>query len=113
MCGIVGMFDTQGRRAAPVELLRQMNASQLHRGPDEGGELFAPGVAFGHRRLAIIDLSSGQQPMFNHDGSVAIIYNGEIYNFRELTQELSAAGYRFKTHSDTEAVIHGWEHWGE
>jgi len=113
MCGIVGMFDTQGRREAPVELLRQMNASQHHRGPDEGGELFAPGVALGHRRLSIIDLSSGQQPMFNHDGSVAIVYNGEIYNFRELTRELSAAGYRFKTHSDTEVVIHAWEHWGE
>ena len=107
------MFDTKARRDAPVELLRQMNASQLHRGPDEGGELFAPGVALGHRRLSIIDLSSGQQPMFNHDRSVAIIYNGEIYNFRELTRELTAAGYHFKTHCDTEVVIHGWEHWGE
>jgi asparagine synthase (glutamine-hydrolysing) len=113
MCGIVGMFDTQGRREAPVERLRRMNASQLHRGPDEGGELFAPGVALGHRRLSIIDLSSGQQPMYNHDGSVAIVYNGEIYNFPELTKELTAAGYRFKTHSDTEVVIHAWEAWGE
>jgi asparagine synthase (glutamine-hydrolysing) len=113
MCGIVGMFDTQGRREPSVELLRQMNASQLHRGPDEGGELFAPGVALGQRRLAIIDLSSGQQPMLNHDGSVAVTYNGEIYNFPELTKELVAAGYRFKTHCDTEVVLHGWEHWGE
>src|ERR1043165_578656 len=110
MCGIVGMFDLQARREPPVELLRRMNASQLHRGPDEGGELFAPGVALGHRRLSIIDLSSGQQPMYNHDGTVAIVYNGEIYNFPELTKELTAAGYKFKTHCDTEVVIHAWEH---
>jgi asparagine synthase (glutamine-hydrolysing) len=113
MCGIVGMFDLAGRREPPTDLLRQMNASQLHRGPDEGGELFAPGLALGHRRLAIIDLSSGQQPMYNHDRSVAVVYNGEIYNFPELTKELVAAGYRFKTHCDTEVVIHAWEHWGE
>ena len=113
MCGIIGMFDTRGRREPSPELLRQMNAVQLHRGPDEGGEMFAPGVALGQRRLAIIDLSSGQQPMYNHDGSVVITYNGEIYNFPELTKELTAAGYKFKTHCDTEVVIHAWEHWGE
>ncbi len=112
MCGIVGMFDTQAQREPSREVLRLMNQVQLHRGPDEGGELFAPGVALGHRRLSIIDLSSGQQPLYNEDGSVAVSYNGEIYNFPELTKELVAAGHTFRTHSDTEVVVHAWEQWG-
>jgi asparagine synthase (glutamine-hydrolysing) len=112
MCGIVGMFDTQGQREPSREVLRLMNQIQLHRGPDEGGELFAPGVALGHRRLSIIDLSSGQQPLYNEDGSVGVVFNGEIYNFPELTKELAAAGHVFRTHSDTEVIVHAWEQWG-
>src|SRR5690348_12012152 len=112
MCGIVGMFDIEGRREPDRGVLRTMNQAQFHRGPDEGGELFAPGVALGHRRLSIIDLSTGQQPLFNEDGAVAVVFNGEIYNFPELTKELQAAGHTFRTHSDTEVIVHAWEQWG-
>jgi len=112
MCGIVGMFDTKAQREPAREILRAMNQAQFHRGPDEGGELYAPGVALGHRRLAIIDLSTGQQPLYNEDNSVAVVFNGEIYNFPELTKELKAAGHTFRTHSDTEVIVHAWEQWG-
>lgn len=99
---------------APVDeaLLVRMRDSLRHRGPDEGGVHVEPGVGLAHRRLSIIDLSSGQQPLFNEDGSVAVVYNGEIYNYPELTRELQAAGHRFRTHSDTEVIVHAWEEWG-
>lgn len=113
MCGITGIFDTRGSREYSRELLVRMNDSQSHRGPDESGLHLEPGVAFGHRRLSIIDLSTGQQPLFNHDGSVAIVFNGEIYNYRELIAELSGMGYHFRTKSDTEVIVHAWEAWGE
>jgi asparagine synthase (glutamine-hydrolysing) len=113
MCGIVGIFDTRGRGEPDRQLLRNMMQALLHRGPDEGGEHFEPGVALGHRRLAIIDLSTGQQPLANEDGSVIIIFNGEIYNYPPLVRELSDAGHRFRTHSDTEVIVHAWEEWGE
>jgi asparagine synthase (glutamine-hydrolysing) len=113
MCGIVGIFDTEGRRAIDQELLARMNQSVLHRGPDEGGVHSEPGVGFGHRRLSIIDLSTGQQPLYNEDRSVVVVFNGEIYNFQELVPELQAAGHVFRTHSDTEVIVHGWEQWGE
>jgi asparagine synthase (glutamine-hydrolysing) len=112
MCGIVGIFDTRGRREPDRDLLRRMNQVQLHRGPDEGGEHFEPGLAFGHRRLSIIDLSSGQQPLANEDGSVLVVFNGEIYNYRDLVPELTARGHVFRTHSDTEVIVHAWEEWG-
>src|SRR5688572_12191051 len=89
-----------------------MNESQHHRGPDEGGLHIEPGVGLGHRRLSIIDLSSGQQPLFNENGSVAVVFNGEIYNFQELVPELQALGHTFRTRSDTEVIVHGWEAWG-
>ncbi len=113
MCGIVGMFDTQARRVVDAELLSRMNEAQFHRGPDEGGLHTEPGVGFGHRRLSIIDLSSGHQPLFNEDGSVAVVFNGEIFNFQELMRELSALGHTFRTHCDTEVIVHAWEQWGE
>ena len=112
MCGIVGIFDTRGRREPDRDLLRRMNQVQFHRGPDEGGEHFEPGLAFGHRRLSIIDLSSGQQPLANEDGSVLVVFNGEIYNYRDLVPELTARGHVFRTHSDTEVIVHAWEEWG-
>jgi asparagine synthase (glutamine-hydrolysing) len=90
-----------------------MNESQLHRGPDEGGIHSEPGVALGHRRLSIIDLSSGQQPLYNEDGSVVVAFNGEIYNYLELVPELAALGHVFRTRSDTEVIVHAWEAWGE
>lgn len=113
MCGITGIVDTLGRREIDRDLLHRMNESQYHRGPDEGGIHIEPGVGLGHRRLSIIDLSSGQQPLFNEDGSVVIVYNGEIYNFKQLSEELKAAGHQFKTHCDTEVIVHAWEEWGE
>ncbi len=113
MCGITGIFDTQQQRPIDKVLLLRMNDSQNHRGPDQDGVHIEPGVGLGHKRLSIIDVSSGQQPMYNADDSVVIVYNGEVYNFRELTEELKAAGYTFKTHSDTEAILHAWEAWGE
>jgi len=112
MCGIVGIFDTRGDREIDLDLLRRMNSVQLHRGPDEGGEHVEPGVGLGHRRLAIIDLSSGQQPLYNEDRSVVVVYNGEIYNYAGLVAELQAAGHTFRTHCDTEVVVHAWEEWG-
>ena len=90
-----------------------MNETQFHRGPDEGEIYREPGVGFGHRRLSIIDVASGQQPLFNEDRSVVVVFNGEIYNFQELVPELQAAGHVFRTHSDTEVIVHGWEQWGE
>ena len=113
MCGITGIFDGKGRREIDRALLVRMNESQLHRGPDEGGVHLEPGIALGHRRLSIIDLSTGQQPLYNEDGSVCVIFNGEIYNFQELVAELAACGHSFRTHSDTEVIVHGWEEWGE
>ncbi|MET0025188.1 MAG: XrtA/PEP-CTERM system amidotransferase [Sedimenticola sp.] len=113
MCGIVGIFDLSGADSINSELLHQMNETQFHRGPDEGGIHIETGIGFGHRRLSIIDLASGQQPLFNEDGSVVVTYNGEIYNFQELMKELEDAGHIFKTHCDTEVIVHAWEQWGE
>jgi asparagine synthase (glutamine-hydrolysing) len=113
MCGIVGIFDTTGRREISRDLLSRMNETQFHRGPDEGGLHTEPGLGFGHRRLSIIDISSGQQPLFNEDETVVVTYNGEIYNFPELSEELKALGHRFRTHCDTEVIVHAWEEWGE
>jgi asparagine synthase (glutamine-hydrolysing) len=113
MCGITGFVDLRGRREPDRALLRRMNDSQRHRGPDGDGEHFEPGVALGHRRLAIIDLATGQQPIYNEDGSVVIVFNGEIYNYQSLIPELQALGHVFKTRSDTEVIVHAWESWGE
>ncbi|GIK85332.1 MAG: amidotransferase 1, exosortase A system-associated [Betaproteobacteria bacterium] len=113
MCGIAGLFDTRARRDVDRALLDRMNESQRHRGPDGGGLHVEPGVGLGHRRLAIIDVATGQQPLFNEDGSVAIVFNGEIYNYRELIPELAALGHAFATKSDTEVIVHAWEAWGE
>ncbi|MEA3642014.1 MAG: XrtA/PEP-CTERM system amidotransferase [Lamprobacter sp.] len=113
MCGITGIFDLRERRPINRALLEAMNQTQFHRGPDEGGVHCEPGVGLAHRRLSIIDLSSGQQPLFNEDETVVVTYNGEIYNFPELTQELQQAGHQFRTHCDTEVIVHAWEEWGE
>mgnify|MGYP000344742220 CR=1 FL=1 len=112
MCGIVGILDLTETGEIDHDILNQMNEAQFHRGPDAGGLHIEPGVGLGHRRLSIIDLSSGQQPMENEDGSVIVTYNGEIYNFAALSSELKAAGHIFKTHSDTEVIVHAWEQWG-
>lgn len=113
MCGIVGIFDTRGTREIDRGLLVRMNDAQFHRGPDEGDVHLEPGLGLGHRRLSIIDLSTGQQPLFNEDHSVVVVFNGEIYNFQEIAKELLAAGHTFRTHSDTEVIVHAWEQWGQ
>ncbi|MCA1978953.1 MAG: amidotransferase 1, exosortase A system-associated [Thiobacillus sp.] len=113
MCGITGIFDTRNAGDISRALLDRMNETQFHRGPDEGGLHIEPGVGLGHRRLSIIDLSTGQQPLFNEDGSVVVVFNGEIYNFQELVPELEKLGHVFRTHSDTEVIVHAWEAWGE
>src|SRR5690242_6221161 len=113
MCGIVGLFDTKGKREFDRLLVGRLNQTQVHRGPDEGEVYIEPGVGFGHRRLSIMDVSSGHQPLFNEDGSVAVIFNGEIYNFQELARKLVSAGHTFRTHCDTEDIVHAWEEWGE
>ncbi len=113
MCGIVGIFDVTGQRPIDRKVLNQMNESQFHRGPDEGGLHIEPGLGLGHRRLSIIDLSGGQQPMVSRDGNAVLTYNGEIYNFMDLRQELEALGYRFASHCDTEVILYAWQAWGE
>lgn len=113
MCAITGIFDCSGQREVNVDLLRAMNDIQAHRGPDDSGIHVEPGVGLAHRRLSIIDLSGGHQPLFNEDSSVAAVYNGEIYNFGELTRELEQHGHRFTTHCDSEVIVHAWEQWGE
>lgn len=113
MCGIVGLFDIGGAKEISRSLLERMNQSQFHRGPDEGDVHIEPGLGLGHRRLSIIDLSSGQQPLFNEDHSVVVVFNGEIYNFQELMPELTSLGHKFRTRSDTEVIVHAWEEWGE
>ncbi len=113
MCGIAGIFDFRGTREMDRALVQRMNDIQYHRGPDEGGLFLAPGVALAHRRLSIIDLSTGQQPLFNEDGSVVVVFNGEIYNYQSLVPELEALGHVFHTRSDTEVIVHAWESWGE
>ena len=113
MCGICGKFSLDGeRRVGEAEIGRMMRTLE-HRGPDESG-LFVDGSAgLGHRRLNIIDLDSGRQPIFNEDGTMAIVFNGEIYNYRELTASLKQRGHVFKTKSDTEAILHLYEDLGE
>jgi asparagine synthase (glutamine-hydrolysing) len=113
MCGIAGMFDSTGRRDLDRALLRRMTDSLSHRGPDGSGEHHGAGIALGHRRLAIIDIATGQQPLYNEDGSVVVVFNGEIYNYQSLIPELRALGHTFRTRSDTEVIVHAWEAWGE
>lgn len=113
MCGLSGIFDTRGQRPVDDALLARMNQLQFHRGPDEGGRHVEPGLGLAHRRLSIIDLSSGQQPMYSDDERLVVVYNGEIYNFPDLMKELGTAGYRFRTHCDTEVILYAWRHWGE
>lgn len=111
MCGIAGFFGTGGE-----DVLRRMTAHLVHRGPDDDGFFSEPalGAFLGFRRLAIVDIAGGRQPMQTADGALTIVFNGEIYNFRELRQELIGLGARFRTdHSDTEVLLHGYRQWGD
>ncbi|MFZ4597884.1 MAG: asparagine synthase (glutamine-hydrolyzing) [Terrimicrobiaceae bacterium] len=109
MCGIAGFAGFGGRSD-----IESMTSALVHRGPDAGGIYSAPGLFLGHRRLSIIDLGGGSQPMETADGRLVIVFNGEIYNHRELRKELQDRGHQFVTdHSDTEVILHGWREWGE
>ena len=113
MCGIAGIFDFRGPRDVDRGLLHRMTEIIAHRGPDGDGFHIAPGIGLGMRRLAIVDLVTGDQPQFNEDGTVCVVFNGEIYNFQPLMAELTALGHAFHTRSDTEVIVHAWEEWGE
>jgi asparagine synthase (glutamine-hydrolysing) len=112
MCGIAGIYFPTSQQQPDATVLRQMNDSQLHRGPDAGDYFFAPGVGLAHRRLSIIDLDGSPQPMRTPDNSVCVVFNGEIYNFKELRAELQAKGYQFISQGDTETILHAWREWG-
>ena len=107
MCGICGIV----RKGDNKDIIKKMNDRFMHRGPDGEGYYIDGDVAFGHRRLSIIDLSTGDQPIYNEDSSVVTVYNGEIYNYLELRSELESLGHEFKTKSDTEVLVHGYEEW--
>jgi asparagine synthase (glutamine-hydrolysing) len=111
MCGICGIYRPEG---GPIdrELLGRMTTSIQHRGPDGAGSYVSDGIGLGHRRLSIIDLAGGSQPITNEDGSLHLIFNGEIYNFIELREDLLKKGHVFKTRADTEVIVHGYEEWG-
>ena len=113
MCGITGIVDLRAERPIDRVVLRHMNGLLSHRGPDGDGFHFSPGVGLGHRRLSIIDLEGGKQPLYNEDGSVVVTFNGEIFNFMEIEAELLSRGHTFRTRSDTEVIVHAWEEWGE
>ena len=112
MCGIAGIFHLETAKPVDPDRVRRMTDAIAHRGPDGSGVWTAPGVGLGHRRLSIIDLEGGAQPMHSDDGALTLSFNGEIYNFRELRKELEAAGLAFRTHSDSEVILQGWRHWG-
>jgi asparagine synthase (glutamine-hydrolysing) len=111
MCGIAGLVDLRGRSVEPL-LVRRLCDALAHRGPDDEGYFVSGPVGLGHRRLAILDLVSGRQPISNEAGTVWVTFNGEIYNFQELRQVLERHGHRFSTRSDTEVIVHGYEEWG-
>ncbi|HLX56504.1 MAG TPA: asparagine synthase (glutamine-hydrolyzing), partial [Ktedonobacteraceae bacterium] len=113
MCGIVGFIDVERSRDNAEQLIESMCEVIRHRGPDEQGIWVGDGVALGMRRLSIIDLAGGHQPIFSEDESVLVVLNGEIYNYRELQQELRARGHRFRTDSDTETIVHAYEEYGD
>lgn len=112
MCGIAGIFDLRAARPLDPARVERMTSALAHRGPDGDGFHHEPGLSLGHRRLAIVDLAGGHQPMANEDGGVLTTYNGEIYNHAALRREL-AGRHAFQTRCDTEVLVHGWEEWGE
>ena len=113
MCGITGFARAHHDAEEARRIVKAMADRIVYRGPDGEGYYVDDQVALGHRRLSIIDLEGGKQPMFNEDGSLAVIFNGEIYNFQSLRKELIAAGHTFSTRSDTEVLLHGYEQWGD
>jgi asparagine synthase (glutamine-hydrolysing) len=113
MCGLAGVIELKGRREPERAQVERMAAALVHRGPDESGFLFAPGVGLGQRRLSIVGLQDGQQPIYNEDRTVAVICNGELFDFVERRAELEAKGHVFRTHTDCELLVHLYEEHGE
>lgn len=109
MCGIYGVLNLRDRSDPSLELIQQMGQILTHRGPDDDGHFLDRGVALGMRRLSIIDIAGGHQPITNETGTVWMVMNGEIYNFRELRARLEKRGHHFRTQSDTEVVVHLYE----
>src|SRR3989440_12687111 len=112
MCGIAGEFNLQRREPVNGETIVRMARSSAHRGPDDEGFFIAGPIGLGFRRLSIIVLAGGHQPMSDAEETVWVIFNGEIYNYRELRAELQSKGHEFRTNSDTEVIIHGYKKWG-
>jgi len=113
MCGISGIFEFDQARTVDGDVIHRMNESLRHRGPDDEGIHLEPGIGLGHRRLSIIDVAGGHQPISNEDGSIWVLLNGEIYNYPELSQDLQSRGHRFVSRSDTEAIVHLYEEYGD
>src|ERR1700682_4339979 len=112
MCGICGIFEPGRETPIDCATLKSMADTITHRSPDDEGFYSNPGIGLGFRRLSIIDVAGGHQPLSNEDGKIWIIFNGEIYNYRDLTAQLEAKGHVFRTRSDTEAIVHAYEEWG-
>lgn len=112
MCGIAGIVDFRDRESVTYDLLHRMCQTLVHRGPDDEGVFLKNGTGLGMRRLSIIDLAGGHQPVFNEDRTAWVVFNGEIYNFAELRRELESRGHRFRSHSDTEVIVHLYEELG-
>ena len=113
MCGISGIIDLYGKRDVPRNVLGRMGQAMFHRGPDEGGFFQKPGLGFVSRRLSIVDLKDGQQPIHNEDGSVTVVYNGELFEHVEQRAKLKKLGHKFRTECDTEIIVHLYEEYGE
>ena len=113
MCGIAGVINLQGRHSVPSIVLQRMADALLHRGPDEEGFLEEPGVSLASRRLSIVGPADGRQPISNEDGSVSVVFNGELFDYPERRTELESRGHLFSTHCDTELIPHLWEDHGE
>src|ERR1700674_4529418 len=109
MCGIAGIVDLIGRRPVPAGILQAMAAAMIHRGPDEDGFFEAPGIGMASRRLSIVGLFDGRQPISNEDRSISVVYNGELFDYPEQRARLEGRGHRFRTHCDTEIIPHLWE----
>src|SRR5262245_32775479 len=113
MCGVAGIVDSHGLAPCDLDRVVRMRDSLVHRGPDDAG-LFSDGLAaLGHRRLSIVDLAGGAQPMSNEDQTIWVAYNGEIYNHADIRRDLEHAGHVYRTRSDTETIVHAYEQWGE
>src|SRR5947199_8510795 len=113
MCGIAGLIDLAGRRPLPDGALQRMAQALVHRGPDEDGFLEQPGLGLASRRLSIVGLADGRQPIASEDGSVCVVFNGEAFDYPELRKDLEGRGHRFRTHCDTEVVVHLYEEYEE